>query len=733
MTHYAVQSMLVFYAAIALLLMPIDKAAAGGNVAWVRTSLNGPAMGAVVSLAQLPTGELLAGTYKSLFLSSDNGSTWTERASGLSPGPVFSISFDPNGTIYIASNNQIFRSSSKGATWELVPTGYSDWSFAGVNCVGCSPTGTLLAGTGGRGILKSTDNGASWHWTMSGYGNTIILHFFFDSTGGVYAAPSAGYDGHRLYRSTDDGTTWNPVSDGWDDAKSFACRATGVIYMGTGNSGILRSTNYGSSWEPLNTGLDIVGVYGLALAGDDTMFAAGTCYPSPVFFRSTDAGANWEAMGSGLNETYAWCLLQATSGVLFVGTETGGAYRSQDRAEHWTSVSSGKTGRVIRSLIATSSGVLVVGTEGDGIFLTSDQGNTWYEPASAIGCDTVWSLARDSTGNLFASTPRGIFRSSDGGQYWVIMYSYPADEYKVYYSYLTVGYDGKLFAAVGDGYGLLKSTDEGISWEGLANAPFVGPIALTRQNVILLGGGYDPIHTSTDGGITWLGPDAGSPASPRDIFCFAVDPAGNVFAGGAVNSLPMCGLFKSTDEGRRWNITSIDSYCHALAVNSRGELFAGVESNGGIFRSTDAGSTWDAVGPLSPTALAVDGQGFLFAGGSGGNLYRTIQSTTGIASGRANKPMSFALEQNYPNPFNPTTSIGYSVGAISSQQTAVSSHVRLAVYDLLGREVAVLVDEKKAPGNYQVEFDGGKLASGVYFYRLTAGDHVESKRMILLR
>jgi hypothetical protein len=59
--------------------------------------------------------------------------------------------------------------------------------------------------------------------------------------------------------------------------------------------------------------------------------------------------------------------------------------------------------------------------------------------------------------------------------------------------------------------------------------------------------------------------------------------------------------------------------------------------------------------------------------------------------------------------------------------------VRLAVFDLLGREVAVLVDEQKGPGSYQVEFDGGKLSSGVYVYRLTAGNYVESKRMMLLR
>jgi hypothetical protein len=99
----------------------------------------------------------------------------------------------------------------------------------------------------------------------------------------------------------------------------------------------------------------------------------------------------------------------------------------------------------------------------------------------------------------------------------------------------------------------------------------------------------------------------------------------------------------------------------------------------------------------------------------------------------AQHPEEFALHQNYPNPFNPATSIGYTVGAVSSQQIEVSSHVRLAVYDLIGREVAVLVNEKRAPGFYEVQFNASGLASGTYFYRITANDHTLCKIMVLLK
>jgi len=88
-------------------------------------------------------------------------------------------------------------------------------------------------------------------------------------------------------------------------------------------------------------------------------------------------------------------------------------------------------------------------------------------------------------------------------------------------------------------------------------------------------------------------------------------------------------------------------------------------------------------------------------------------------------PENFNLAQNYPNPFNPTTKISW--------QATVSSHQTLKVYDVLGNEVATLVDEFREAGSYEITFDATNLSSGVYFYRLKAGDFVETKKMILIR
>ena len=110
----------------------------------------------------------------------------------------------------------------------------------------------------------------------------------------------------------------------------------------------------------------------------------------------------------------------------------------------------------------------------------------------------------------------------------------------------------------------------------------------------------------------------------------------------------------------------------------------------------------------------------------------------------ADAPSSFSLEQNYPNPFNPSTSIRFSIRVVSRQSPALSgvegsvaSNARLSVYDMLGREVAVLVNEEKMPGTYTATWDASGLASGMYIYRLQitgdGNEFTESKRMTLVR
>jgi hypothetical protein len=107
-------------------------------------------------------------------------------------------------------------------------------------------------------------------------------------------------------------------------------------------------------------------------------------------------------------------------------------------------------------------------------------------------------------------------------------------------------------------------------------------------------------------------------------------------------------------------------------------------------------------------------------------LYNLGGGTVGIKSEETEKiPASFSLEQNFPNPFNPSTTIQYSL--------PFSEKVSLKIFNLLGEEVKTLVDEYREAGKHSVQFNANNLASGIYFYKLQAGNFVETKKMILLR
>ena len=150
-----------------------------------------------------------------------------------------------------------------------------------------------------------------------------------------------------------------------------------------------------------------------------------------------------------------------------------------------------------------------------------------------------------------------------------------------------------------------------------------------------------------------------------------------------------------------------------------------------------------AVAGLNAKALATEGELVVLRfGGTGSVAVSHAEARTSanaplmvsVGGPGSKTPEVCALEQNYPNPFNPKTGIRYSVSTGSREgQVSGGSDVKLTVFDLLGREVAVLVNEKKLAGNYQATFDGSGLASGMYIYRLRVGSFVESRTMLLIR
>jgi hypothetical protein len=104
------------------------------------------------------------------------------------------------------------------------------------------------------------------------------------------------------------------------------------------------------------------------------------------------------------------------------------------------------------------------------------------------------------------------------------------------------------------------------------------------------------------------------------------------------------------------------------------------------------------------------------------SIYNYVDNITSLS---AEQPDKFTLMQNYPNPFNPVTNLEFGISDLG--------FVTLKIYDMLGKEIAILINEELEPGTYKTQFDGTNYTSGIYFYKLTAGNFTETKKMNLIK
>jgi hypothetical protein len=256
------------------------------------------------------------------------------------------------------------------------------------------------------------------------------------------------------------------------------------------------------------------------------------------------------------------------------------------------------------------------------------------------------------------------------------------------------------------------------------------------------------VFKSADSGATWIPVNSGLPRSYSNtqyehITCL-------VAAGHAIFAGTAKGSYRLPEDGDVWTgvndglvPTGGDPSVACFAVSGV-NLFAGTEF-GGAFLSTNNGTSWTPLNEGLPRgyereqcgvlSLAADDT-YLYAcpgffamelGFDCAGLWRRPLSEiiTSVHTPPENMARGFWLSQNYPNPFNPSTTIKY--------ELPKASHVSLMVYDILGRKVSELVNEKRDAGVHEVMFEGMNLASGVYFYRLRAGSFVDVKRFILLK
>jgi len=286
-----------------------------------------------------------------------------------------------------------------------------------------------------------------------------------------------------------------------------------------------------------------------------------------------------------------------------------------------------------------------------------------------------------------------------------------------------------IFAGTNDG--VFRSTDNGANWAGISAGltnPYVYALAAIGTN--LFAGTDGGVFRSTDNGTNWSEADTG--LTSTTVHALMVNGT-NLFAG-AIGG----GVFLSTDNGGVWterNAGLTDLYVDAFAATGS-NLFAGTQG-ANVFLSTNNGTSWSSVstglGDASVHTLAVRGTN-LFAATEGRGVWKRpiSEMTTSVIMPSIEVPSCYSLQQNYPNPFNPTTTIEYDLPK--------AVHVRLAVLDLLGREVATLVDGIESPGYKSVEWNASGSASGVYFYRLEATNtadrgksFVEIRKIVLVK
>jgi len=376
------------------------------------------------------------------------------------------------------------------------------------------------------------------------------------------------------------------------------------------------------------------------------------------------------------------------------------------------------------------------------VYKTTDGGNNWETQDSVFGwwCEALYAI--DSLTAIYADSPRGIRRTSDGGNTW-----YTVDSEDYYYFDFKFINDQLGFAACGSGSlidsGIVRRTiDGGETWATIASVYFPND-AYDFEGISFVDSlngwavnyaGW--VYNTTDGGFNWsfqdsVGLSNSFPYVPcRDIQFTTLD-SGWVVGGLRSENL----VARTTDGGQTW-FTEILSGCSIREIemiNSQVGWFAGANYGMYIAKTTDGGNTWVDQDPQAEfESISMVNENVGYAVGDNGQVYKTTNGGVTFVEEETSEsqPKEFLLSQNYPNPFNPTTKIKYQIPELS--------FITLKVYDVLGKEVAALVNEEKPAGSYEVDFNSRgliyqTLPSGIYFYRLQAGSFVETKKMVLMK
>lgn len=378
-----------------------------------------------------------------------------------------------------------------------------------------------------------------------------------------------------------------------------------------------------------------------------------------------------------------------------------------------------------------STGFLFSKSSDGKIFRSSDNGNTWLDISGSLPTTTSDVHFIVNWNNLFVSLyNKGIYRTSNNGDNWISCLA---------------GLNGKWLGGMSCNNSFLLintvdtityqkyfaySSDMGNTWTVTINS--TGYSGFLCENNFF-GLSDNSLYVSSNWGANWVSKYNFNSSVHLSAMFYEPQLNYNLYLTGNSTSYHHL-LFRSTDYGASWN--SIDStlppqtYSYISCINAKnGVLLVGQDQ--GLFITTNQGVNWmdktDNLGSYCYVFEMAVNDSYLFVRIAGSDIYRRLLSDViGIQKISNEIPQNFKLKQNYPNPFNPSTQIEF---AISQNNLPIL----LKVFNIEGKEITKLVDEKLNAGTYKVVFNGDDLPSGIYFYRIETGTYLETRKMILIK
>ena len=448
------------------------------------------------------------------------------------------------------------------------------------------------------------------------------------------------------------------------------------LFVGTSADGIFRSTNEGTSWTPVNTGLSSLYVNAFTVSG--TNLFAGT--EGSGVFRSTNNGTSWSAT-SALTDPYVYALTVSGTN-LFAGTDgSDGVYLSTNNGTNWVAAGSGLTNTRIRALTISGTN-LFTGTFGGGVFLSTNNGTSWTPSSSGLTNTYVNAITVSGT-NLFASTEGGIFLSTNNGTTWAAASTGLTNTYTHAIAFSATN----LFAGTEDG--VFFSTNNGTNWTQVSTG-------LTNTVIWALAVSGTYLFAGSNGNGVWRRPL--DQIIPVELISFTASVTGNSVTLRWTTATELNNLgfeVQRSTENKNWNTI--------VFVEGKGTTTSS-QNYGCVDNLVSLGKYFYRLKQID-----LDG-GFSFSD---------------VVEVNVSVPTDFALEQNYPNPFNPTTTISFSIPS--------AGFTSLIVYDILGNEISILINDDLSAGSYEINFKADGLTSGVYLYTLSTQNFTSTKKMILTK